>query len=217
MSLILPMMGNYPQGPLVHDWSFVGLVSSKVTSITIPAAAQEGDLCVLFDTTVSQNPFAPAGFTMIASFNETVDTAFSYRKLGAGEGGTAITGMAGVPDYRTKVMIVIRPDVDVTITTGVFQGTLHNNDDPPEITVNTSAMTNSGVAIGIIRNFNAPMTVIGEENWADEIGYEANSGIVSKMYYKPQTIGNLTNPSLDMPDQGSFNALGGIYFEGTPV
>ena len=219
MTLINPMIGNYPQGPLGYDWSFVGLASSaSSTTITIPAAAQEGDLCVLFDTTVGQTPFAPTGFTVIATNNDTIDTAFSYRKLGAGEGGTTINGMAGNSNYQVKVMIVVRPAVDVTITTGVFQGTMNTNGDPPEITVDTSAMTNSGVAIGIARALRDNVAPTGEENWETEIGYEATEfSISSKMYYKPQIIGNLTNPSLDMTDQGTWNVLAGIYFEGTPI
>ena len=217
MTLILPQIGLPHSAGIIHDWSFVGKATASATTITIPSDAQEGDLCVLFDTALGQTPSAPTGFTMIASSNAVLDGTFSYRQLGVGEGGTTITGMAGHANYRVKVMVVIRPNVDVTITSGTFQGTMSTDGDPPEITVNTTAMSNSGVAIGIARALNSNVTTTGGGDWAGNIAAQSNGNLSSKMYYSLQTFGGLTNPSLDMTDQGSWNSLGGVYFEGTPT
>ena len=219
MTLINPMIGNYPQGPLVHDWSFVAHSVSWSHAILIPAAAQAGDLCILFDSALGDpNQVPPAGFTLIAFGENSIDGVFSYRQLTANQGGTLAYGQNGNDDYRAKVMMIFRPDIPVTISTGVFQGTMNTDGDPPEMTVNTSAMTNSGVAIAIARHMGAH-TLTGEENWNDTVRSLVNRNGVytSKIFYKLQTIGGLTYPSLDMPDYGSWLTLGGIYFEGTPV
>jgi hypothetical protein len=117
-------------------------------------------------------------------------------------------------------MMVFRPSVAVTITTGTLQITLETNGDPAPITVNTSAIAFSGLAIGVAKNYATTLTTTGNANWnATSIYNESTSSTKAhaRMFYKLQNAGSLTNPTLDMPDLGSFNTLFGIYFAGTPV
>jgi hypothetical protein len=203
-------------------WSYVASeTSGNSSTITIPAAAQVGDLCVLYDVTaVNDANVTPAGWTSIISDNNTFENNFSYRVLTSGEPGSSVTGQNG-GQYSVKIMMVFRPSKLVTVTTGTLQGILETVNNPLPITINTSAIAFSGVAIGVAKMYGGTtLLTTGDANWnATSIYKESTSGTETRvrMFYKLQNAGSLTNPILDMPDQGSYNTLFGIYFEGTPV
>jgi hypothetical protein len=202
-------------------WSYVAdETNSNSTTITIPATAQVGDLCVLYDVTaVNDANVTPTGWTSIISNNDTFENNFSYRLLTSGEPGSSVTGQTG-GQYSIKIMMVFRPSVAVTITTGTLQITLETNGDPAPITINTSAIAYSGLAIGVAKNFSDTLTTTGDANWnANSIYNESTSSTKAhaRMFYKLQNAGSLTNPTLDMADLGFYNTLFGIYFAGTPV
>jgi hypothetical protein len=203
--------------PLI--WSFVASETTNATAITIPASAAIGDLCILYDINAGQSPTIPAGFTEIISNNNVFETSFSHKTLTSGEPGSSVSGSNG-SEYSSKIMMIFRPTVPVNIIRGVLDWVGETANDPPAVTVNTSDITDAGIAIGIAKNYNATLTTTGDANWnATTVSVENTRAdkARSRLYYKLQNPGALTNPTLDMTDQGSYNSLIGIYFEGVPV
>jgi hypothetical protein len=202
-------------------WSYVaGETNSNSSTINIPATAQGGDLCVLYDVTaVNGNNVTPAGWTSIISDDNTFENNFSYKVLTSGEPGSSVIGQNGTL-YTVKIMMVFRPSTPVTVTTGTLQGIIETANNPLAITINTSAIVSSGLAIGVAKMYSSgALSTTGDANWnATSIYNESTSSTKTKarMFYKLQNAGSLTNPTLDMPDQGNYNTLFGIYFEGTP-
>ena len=203
----------------IATWSYVDSSTSTNGTIRIPTSAAIGDLCVLYDVTVNASRTTPTGFTTILSTNSVFENVFSYKVLVSGDPGAFLSGSSGVNAYTVKIMMVFRPSTAVTITTGTLQSTIETSGNPAAITVNTSAITESGVAIGVAKIYNSSaINASGTGNWnATSVYHRSTNSTPARaaMFYKLQNAGSLTNPTLDIPDQGSYNTLLGIYFEGT--
>jgi len=113
-------------GPALIGFTFVASASTNIgaSTITIPATAQAGDLCVLLDSTVNTTAtlptnVVPSGFTQImtAAFvraNGTTSARMtcSYKVLVSGDAGSSITGLGNT--NPRKIALVFRPDSSIT-------------------------------------------------------------------------------------------------------
>lgn len=113
-------------GPALIGFTFVASASTNIgaSTITIPATAQAGDLCVLLDSTVNTTAtlptnVVPSGFTQImtAAFvraNGTTSARMtcSYKVLVSGDAGSSITGLGNT--NPRKIVLVFRPDSSIT-------------------------------------------------------------------------------------------------------
>jgi hypothetical protein len=107
--------------PAPTSFTFVGSATSLAGTITIPAAAQAGDIAVLFDHQLNATDLTPTGFTQITTNTlSTFRSNASYKLLVAGDPGATITGMNNATPR--KVMVVFRPNNPITTITPTLIG-----------------------------------------------------------------------------------------------
>jgi hypothetical protein len=116
----LDLAGVVPSIP--YDVTFVDSSFQSATnnaSIVIPAAAQAGDIAVLFDrqNTATAGFVTPTNWTTIATrFVSGNKVSISYKVLTAGDPGLTITGQGPV---ARKIMAVYRPSQPINSVTVV--------------------------------------------------------------------------------------------------
>lgn len=122
------------------DLSFVATVSSNTATITVPAAAQVGDVAVLLDRAYGSSAPAlvvPTGWISCGTGLQNSPMAMqgSYKILTASDLNSTITGMAASnATYSVKRMLIFRAMVpitsasidgyDITSAAGVYNNTL---------------------------------------------------------------------------------------------
>ena len=127
--------GSYGSPPTLTTMTFVASAIQTATSnalITIPAAAQAGDIAILFDrqNSTSSTQVTPSGWTQITNALSAVTGAnqlritISYRILTAGQPGTAITGQGST---ARKIMAVYRPNAPITTATLITNSSSSSN------------------------------------------------------------------------------------------
>jgi hypothetical protein len=118
----LDLAGVVPLVDTSYDVTFVASSfqsSTANSSIVIPAAAQAGDIAVLFDrqNTTTSGFVTPTGWTTIANrFNGGNKSNISYKVLTAGDPGLSITGQGTT---ARKIMVVYRPSEPINSVTVV--------------------------------------------------------------------------------------------------
>lgn len=189
--------------------------TSTTASITIPAASQEGDIAVLFDTAIQSSTTQPT--TVVPSgFNTIVNTGFSgnfacrgifsYKILTASDPGTSITGLDGTFAER-KIMAVFRivgnwKTPQITLSTPSTELTDGN---PVAQTIAMTATT--PVLIGFVGYGNGsaqidPRTATGASFT------ELSAAISCYMKFCIFNEGDTpTDATVDMDDEGSNNIL----------
>lgn len=103
--------------------AYVDYATSTSASITIPAAAQAGDLAILYDLarSIASAPtlVTPSGWTTLSDLQQSpVSAVLSYKILAAGEPGSTVTGMDGnSADAKSLVVLRATPALaGVTVT-----------------------------------------------------------------------------------------------------
>jgi hypothetical protein len=118
----LDLAGVVPLVDTSYDVTFVASsfqTATGASSIVIPAAAQAGDIAVLFDrqNTTTAGFVTPTNWTTIATrFVNGNKVSISYKVLTAGDPGLTITGQGPV---ARKIMAVYRPSQPISSVTVV--------------------------------------------------------------------------------------------------
>lgn len=172
--------------------TFVASATSGGVTITIPATAQEGDICILVDsaynsqsgtTPIGVTTVVPTGFTSITITSNRYNTGgsfpfdyarksiVSYKILASGDAGTSITGMNS--DVEDKSMVVFRPaTIPAAIT--IFDNnstTTGASSNPSPYTVEATATPNLVIAWSADSNLSSTPTPTGEVNADNDIDY----------------------------------------------
>tara|TARA_R110000822_G_scaffold27790_2_gene82673 strand:+ start:14309 stop:14926 length:618 start_codon:yes stop_codon:yes gene_type:complete len=137
--------------------TFVDSATSTSSTITMPAGAAENDIAFLADFPDGGGPpdSIPTGFSAIASGRwDSVRLRTSYKILGAGEGGSTITGMNGATS-NSKVLLVFRPGTAATVAVSTW-GNEPTSGNPSQQTISASGQTPPLVAIGVSATTGTP-------------------------------------------------------------
>ena len=141
------MLPGFPFGGLAAGGiEFVTSAAAFGATITIPAAAQAGDLAVLFDWSIQASgptSVIPAGWTQIGTDLSGAEGAVKHlasrKTLAAGEPGTSVTGMSG--SLLTKQLLVFRPSA---ASAGTWGATASNN----QVMASNTPPANQTVSVG---------------------------------------------------------------------
>lgn len=99
--------------------TYVGTADTSLSTITIPATAQDGDIAVLYDyaqnSSGTPSLVTPAGWAnrVDDTLSTTLRVAVATKILTGADAGASITGMNGTFGNR-KMMLVFRPDAPIT-------------------------------------------------------------------------------------------------------
>lgn len=186
--------------------------SGSTSSITIPATAQAGDLCIILNGarqyTSVPTSVTPAGFTVVAEFtreddNFRVRSILSAKKLAPGDPGSSLTGMDATlsNQFEDWIVAVFRP-------TGSFNSFTANSingegtgDDPAPQTI-----TASGAATLPAFLFGAFYGGIDGNTDSATPAMSEITGSTDDIYLKYKLYGPGDTPAdhtVDMDDEGS--------------
>ena len=180
-----------------------GAISSGST-ITIPAAAQAGDLAVLYD--LARNVIAsyptlvtPSGWTTLLDLqgNGNTSSILSYKILEAGDPGATITGMDGnSADAKSLVVFRATPSLaGVTVLESAEQYTSGN----PAAQVKTAQSAYPYLVYGVCGGVSALPTWVA---WADATGSSGWQRYAWKFFND-----NAASCSVDCNDSGTGTLL----------
>jgi hypothetical protein len=130
--------------------TFVNSAISNAATITVPAAAQTGDVAILFDVAESTTGTPPSDVvptnwtgitttTFVNSAGNGQRCRISYKILTGGDPGASITGMNGTA-RNDKVMLVVRGNVAATAVSAEDWTLVGEETDPASQTVNASTL-----------------------------------------------------------------------------
>lgn len=187
---------------------FVDSATSTSSTVTIPATAQAGDVCYLFDLGrgIGSPPTSvvPAGFTSIYDDSETpMRSIASFKVLGGGDPGATITGMNG-NQSNDKVVLVFRPSRAASVSNASI-ATEVTNSNP------TSQVIAAGATPGIALAAFGASAAVDPRSFTPAADGEVNSGLRFYVKYRifnsgPEAV------TVDMDDEGT-NALTSFYSE----
>ena len=189
--------------------------STDSATITVPAAAQSGDIAILVDSTAVGAAATPSGWTSILSLDnplETFETSISYKILEAGDASSSITGQT-TTTYSVKIMLVFRPSSTISM---VNISSLTNSGETAAVpSVQTIAVSPYGaesIVIGVIRAYqNEPF--INETTWDDSVYVSEGNGNSVKVFYEIQQT-NTQRTITTSADYGSYNFAAGFVING---
>jgi hypothetical protein len=194
--------------------TFVDSATSTSSTITIPAAAQAGDVAILFDYAQASSgiptDIVPTGWTgIITATSAQLRSRISYKILAAGEPGTSVTGLDG--DVEDKVMLVFRGNIAATAVSAEDWALECTSANPSSQTVNASTLgTAPLVVLGMAAHTAATAAFSTASPAFDATVLNSDSDIIAG--YKIYNSGPADH-SVDMNDLGSFNALGSGFLE----
>jgi hypothetical protein len=178
----LNLAGVVPSIP--YDVTFVASSFQSATnnnSIVIPAAAQAGDIAVLFDrqNTATAGFVTPTNWTTIATrFVSTNKVSISYKVLTAGDPGLSISGQGTT---ARKIMAVYRPSQPINSVTVVTNTQSGNNSATtsasPALTMNLTTQTSRPIlsyafwSQGATSTFTRSSTLTAEREITDGGGF----------------------------------------------
>jgi hypothetical protein len=194
-------------GAAVTSLAFHDDAYSTVADITVPAGVQAGDLMVLSDFAIdSGGPtlVTPTDFTNWININLNQGRlAVSYKIATGSE--TTLTGMDG--DLGDdKILAVFRPDAAISTITASTPTGLATTGNPILQSITATAGTLPLIAFGFYTSFSA----IDPRTFSPAATAELNSSTIHYFKYQLQNA-SLADASIDMDDEGSFNALAGGY------
>lgn len=157
--------------------AFVANATSSAATITIPAAAQAGDLAVLYD--LARNVIAsyptlvtPSGWTTLLDLqgNGNTSSILSYKILEAGDPGATITGMDGnSADAKSLVVFRATPSLaGVTVLESAEQYTAGN----PDAQAKTAQSAYPYLVYGVCGGVSALPTWVSWDPATASIGYQ---------------------------------------------
>jgi len=205
---------------VLESVSLAANATTTSSTITIPAAAQAGDLAVLFDQSVQSSTtlpttVVPTNFTSIVNTSLSGSFAtrgiFSYKILVSGDPGTSITGMSGTFAQR-KILAIFRPVgkgiTSVELSTPQGQAT----DGNP--TAQSILMTQSSpVLIGFIGYGNGSAQIDPRTSTGATFS-ELSAAISLYMKYVIFNRGDTpTDATADMDDEGFNNLLQSFWMK----
>jgi hypothetical protein len=201
---------------VVNSLSYLTSAQSALTTITIPATAQIGDLAVFIDAANTgfigaPSLVTPSGWNLL--FNLTLSTwrfAGHWKILTAGEPGANITGMAGGITAEEKIMHVFRPVTPLTLVTPSTWNSEATTGDPAAQNVVASAGTPALVVIGA---WFAQTANVDPRSSTPALDQETSqTGAVNDNIWLGSKVYNSSpvDHSIDMDDEGT-NALASGY------
>lgn len=194
------------------SFTFVDSAASADSSnITVPAAAQAGDLGVMFDVTLDTTEVTPSGHTAALTDGPEADSwlKVSYKILTGSEPGNPLTGMNG--SQETKKYLVFRPSRSIVSVVSPTWGAEQTPNNPSQQTVSASGQTPPLIVFGLgFCNSNNSFNFSNQSPAFDDVivgGGDNGRLIIGYKIYNTAPA----NHSIDMSDQGSGNWLASGY------
>jgi hypothetical protein len=211
-SLTLLKSGSAGAGPIT--WTFRANTGSITPTITVPASAQAGDWCVLWQWAQNGSPPAPTAvtpttWTNIANLSSitNIRSMIDARILTGGDPGATITGMDGAAG-DVKMVACFIPSSPITSVTVVDLEQEMTGSDPVQQTLTLNAQL-SVLALG----FGAQSSLAFSGTLATN-GTLLSQGTATGIVYEPQMPG--VNRTIDIADTGTVNILASFGAVGVP-
>lgn len=205
--LLLPKLSVLSGNSGVSNISIFGTNTSSTPGVTAPASIIAGDF-IIFDQFTrnigAPTSVTPSGFTNVFDFNNGNDKSMCDVKIANGtEGGTTITGMDGINDYKT--IIVIRGDRPIRGYQILSLNTQSTSGNP---SAQNCTAANGPVPLIIIAHYASDGTV-SPRTASPAMDAELSPNVNFYTAYKIYNSSPSTH-SIDMDDEGN-NQLASFY------
>lgn len=192
--------------------SYVGTAESGSSSITIPVAAQEGDIAVLYEYASGGAGSLPSLVTPSGWVNRTNDVIGTQRAavftkaLVGGDPGASIAGTSGSDDNK-KMMVVFRPNGPITLATYSTFTSEFTNLNPSAQVISAAGQSAPLIVLGGCGVIGSPVFgTLSPAFDAQIVPSHDRLRIGYKLYDSSPA-----DHSIDMNDLGSSNSLWGGY------
>lgn len=206
--LLIPKLSVLWGGGSVSSISIFGTNTASAASITLPASINAGDFIILDQFTRNIGlpaSVTPSGFTNIYDFNDGNNKSMLDVKIAVGnEGGTSVTGMDGINDYKT--VTVVRGDKPIKSYTVNSQNTQSTSGNP---TAQSCTAVNGPTPLIIMAHWASDGTV-NPRTASPAMDAELSPNVNFYTGYKIYNSSPATH-SIDMDDEGG-NQLASLYF-----
>lgn len=218
---VMPGIGAFLGGAEGFSLEFVTSTTSTGTSITIPAAAEVGDIAILLDSEGeygnSNNTIsAPSGWDEVSkvradSSGGSQDTNISRKVLASGEPGSSVSPGGSSGDVRGAIMLIFRANKAIASVTAVVYDPTVSNTTPASITVNPSAETNPVIVFGAASRGGGGSTPSVAYTHGFDGVVTLTTGQRMAMGYKIANDSPPASGSISGSDAGSSNSLQAFY------
>jgi len=188
--------------PVTTSMSYIINASSTASTITIPASATTGDVAVLWDYSSTTTLTVPSGWTQISTATTTgIRLTISYKRLGGGDSGSTITGMAGT---TRKAMAILRGNVIPTTITPTTFGSQATTISPTNQTMTAGGSAPYIYFSGFAFTLTAPATTWSPAGSPSSVSSVSSSGVVGR--FQIYNSGGASSTTVSMGDGGT-NAM----------
>ena len=174
---------------------------SGLQSVVVPTGVRDGDIGVLFQTTVSGVPSYPTGWTGMSLTDSTFETAVSYKVLSASDGGTTVTGYPDDARFSNIHLHVYRPSKSISVSQ--FGAVTSNTSVLSSVSINPSSLPVPFLIVAFSGSYTAE-PFINEGYWTQVAFTSSTNNARLKTYYLVADD-NLQKSITQSADYGSYN------------